>query len=477
MLALLLLTSVTILSFIALVSGQTRVEMAAMQQQLALTAAESGANETIQYLISQKTIPTIRETAPSSDALKSRWITNDGRYEYWGFPTNSELTILAEPEPLDEGRAFYVTGFHPVSDAEMEIYALGGYYPLNGTNPLIRLLRIKTEYETFAHKGFLQGELIASRQLDFLGNVIVAGTNIAGTDTNANDGVRVISVAYPNIDSFKGSNVIQGTYSLASSYLPQGLQLPLETDTNLIQTNPVQIPADVLKVGSEGFLTNAVWGYETNHLLTRLNWALFPPKSGPAEANCKDAPIVNIGTEEAPQMVYQFDASGDYKITAAELYPIILKTGAVVNLRIPAGYVLAEPPVTMEEKSELTLFPAADMTLGAKSFAAVEKNWKRLTIWGGTNTEQKLIFMGNPDTLLCARIYAPYSEIIFTNALSYSGMLVGGKVTFHPDTRFIGDRLAIQLPLEGSSTNLGTNYHIRVKEWEEIHPWLVSTNQ
>ena len=176
-------------------------------------------------------------------------------------------------------------------------------------------------------------------------------------------------------------------------------------------------------------------------------------------------------------MVYQFDASGDYKITAAELYPIILKTGAVVNLRIPAGYVLTEPPVTMEEKSELTLFPAADMTLGAKSFAAVEKNWKRLTIWGGTNTEQKLIFMGNPDTLLCARIYAPYSEIIFTNALSYSGMLVGGKVTCHPDTRFTGDRLAIQLPLEGSSTNLGTNYHIRVKEWEEIHPWLVSTNQ
>ncbi|MBR5690517.1 MAG: hypothetical protein IKX46_01020, partial [Verrucomicrobia bacterium] len=155
-LALLLLTSVTILSFIALVSGQTRVELAAMQQQLALTAAESGANETVQYLISQKTIPTIRETAPSSDALKNRWITNDGRYEYWGFPTNSELTILAEPEPLDEGRAFYVTGFHPVSDAEMEIYALGGYYPLNGTNPLIRLLRIKTEYETFSQKGFLQ---------------------------------------------------------------------------------------------------------------------------------------------------------------------------------------------------------------------------------------------------------------------------------------------------------------------------------
>lgn len=447
-----------------------------MQQRLALTAAESGANETVQYLISQKTIPTIHETAPSSDALKSRWIKNDGRYEYWGFPTNSEFTVLAAPEPLDEGRAFYVTGFHPVSDAEMEIYALGGYYPLNGTNPLIRLLRIKTEYETFSHKGFLQGELIASRQLDFLGNVIVAGTNVAGTDTNANGGVRVISAAYPNIDSFKGSNVIQGTYSLASSYLPQGLQLPLETDTNLIQTNVVQLPADLLKVGDEKFLSESVLGYETNHLLTRLNWTLFPPKMSPAEAECKDAPIVNIGTDEAPQMVYQFDASGDYKITVAELYPIILKTGAVVNLRIPAGYVLAELPVTMEDKSELTLFPAADMTLGAKSFAAVEKNWKRLMVWGGTNTEQKLIFMGNPDTLLCARVYAPYSEIIFTNALSYSGMLVGGKVTFHPDTRFIGDRQAVRLPLEGSSTNLGTNYHIRVKEWEEIHPWLVFTN-
>ena len=77
MLALLLLTSVTILSFIALVSGQTRVEMAAMQQQLALTAAESGANEAVQYLISQKTIPTIRETAPSSDALKNRWMKDE----------------------------------------------------------------------------------------------------------------------------------------------------------------------------------------------------------------------------------------------------------------------------------------------------------------------------------------------------------------------------------------------------------------
>jgi hypothetical protein len=74
-----------------------------MLSRFALTAAESGANEALQYLVSAKVEPTSLEDAPIKEKLEKRWVTNDGRYSDWGFPTNDKLRILAQPEELGDG--------------------------------------------------------------------------------------------------------------------------------------------------------------------------------------------------------------------------------------------------------------------------------------------------------------------------------------------------------------------------------------
>lgn len=408
-----------------------------------------------------------------------RWITNDGRYTEWDFPTNPLLTILSKPEELDDGRSFYVAGFLNTSGTQ-EVFSLGGVWPLQGTNPILQYIHLQIEKESFTNQNVLQGELVATRSLVLSGDTHILGTSTdiknttAETIATATNAVRVIAPQNPNQDNFQNSNTICGYYIMNSPILPTIMQLPAEetnttttssTITSTTNDSSEKLPG--LLVGSADFLTNnAAQGYETNHLITRLDWNLFSPVTAPAEANCKDAPLVNTGTTNAPVMIYQFDASGDYKITAADLYPLTLKTGAVVNLVLPENYVLAEPAVTMESGSQLVLFPKGNLTLGAKSFASVEKNFERLTLWGGTNNSQLLTFSGSTNTVLCGRVYAPYSQIILTNNLYFSGAMIGGKITMEPGTFFFGNTNATYTALPGT-TGI-TNYFLKVKKWERM---------
>jgi len=301
--------------------------------------------------------------------------------------------------------------------------------------------------------------------------VKLSGTNQLDTGGKTNLLMTALSMAYPNQDVFLGSNVIQGHYLINGPLPPPGLDIPLEEGEEETNSNE-GIKENILVIGSSEFLANEKQSYETNYLVTRLNWAPFPPRKAPEEASSADAPLVNIGTKEAPIMAYQFEAAGDYKITAPEPYPFILKSGAVINLRLPPEYVLTEPPITMEEGAQMVLFPTGNLTLGTQAFATVEKNWNRLTVWGGlfdAETVPRLVLQGTQDASFYARIYAPSTDVIVTNEVSVVGLLVGREITMAEKTSFLGDSQARLHPLIGSPTSLNTtNSFFRIKAWEEI---------
>ena len=450
---------------------ESQLERATMQSRFALAAAESGANETLQYLVSARVQPLPLEEPAVKEVLEKRWVTNDGRYSAWGFPTNEELKILAQPEELDQGGLFYVSGFQHLSEEESEIYSLGLNFDSQKEEPLLRLIKVHTVEETIASTNFLQGELIACQKLNILGEVRLLGTTLMASEEQTNLLVRVVSPTYPSQDIFLGSNVIQGYFVIASPNPPPGLDLPEDEETEVV-TGSLDSKENVLLVGSAEFLEGEKEGYETNHFVTRLNWTALPAHPAPEDANCTEAPLVNIGTEEEPVMAYQFEAAGDYKITAADPYPMVLKSGAVINLRLPADYVLSEQPVTMEEGAQMALFPDGNLTLGAQAFAAVEKNWKHLTVWGGASDAEavpQLILLGAPETLLYARIYAPSTDVVLTNEMSLGGLLVGREISMAPKSSFLGDLQARQQPLIDSSiAENTTNVVFRIKTWEEI---------
>ncbi|HQC41908.1 MAG TPA: hypothetical protein PLV91_00355 [Verrucomicrobiota bacterium] len=470
-LSILILTTGTLFFFISLTVRESQVERALMQSRFALAAAESGANEALQYLVSSKVEPSSLEDASIKEQLEKRWVTNDGRYSNWGFPTNDKLRILAQPEEVGDGDLFYVSGLRSLSDEESEIYSLGINFAGQKEHPLLRLIRIQTVEQAGISTNFLQGEFIATRRFNLLGGVKLSGTNQMDTEGKTNLLMTALSIAYPNQDIFLGSNVIQGHYLINGPLPPPGLEVPDEEGAQAANSNE-GTKENILLVGSPEFLANGKQGYETNHLVTRLNWAPFPPRPPPEEGSCAEAPLVNIGTEEAPIMAYQFEAAGDYKITASEPYPLVLKSGAVINLRLPAEYVLAEQSVTMEEGAQMVLFPVGNLTLGTQAFATVEKNWNRLTVWGGALDAEpfpRLVLQGTPNASFCARIYAPFTDVIVTNEVSVVGLLVGREITMAEKTSFLGDSQARLHPLIGSPTPLNTtNSFFRIKAWEEI---------
>jgi hypothetical protein len=470
-LSILILTTGTLFFFISLTVRESQVERSLMLSRFALTAAESGANEALQYLVSAKVEPTSLEDAPIKEKLEKRWVTNDGRYSDWGFPTNDKLRILAQPEELGDGDLYYVSGFHSLSDEESEIYSLGINYAGQKEHPLLRLIRIEAVEQANISTNFLQGELIATRRFNFLGGVKISGTNQLDTEGKTNLLMTALSIAYPNQDLFLGSNVIQGHYLINGPLPPPGLDVPHEEGEGETNSNE-GIKENILVIGSSEFLANEKQSYETNYLVTRLNWAPFPPRKAPEEASSADAPLVNIGTEEAPIMAYQFEAAGDYKITAPEPYPLILKSGAVINLRLPPEYALTEQPITMEEGAQMVLFPTGNLTLGTQAFATVEKNWNRLTVWGGALDPEpvpRLVLQGTSNASFCARIYAPATDVIVTNEVSVVGLLVGREITMSEKTSFLGDLQARLHPLIGSPAPLNTtNCFFRIKAWEEI---------
>ena len=134
-----------------------------------MAAAESGANEALQYLVSSKVEPSSLEDASIKEQLEKRWVTNDGRYSNWGFPTNDKLRILAQPEEVGDGDLFYVSGLRSLSDEESEIYSLGINFAGQKEHPLLRLIRIQTVEQAGISTNFLQGEFIATRRFNLLG--------------------------------------------------------------------------------------------------------------------------------------------------------------------------------------------------------------------------------------------------------------------------------------------------------------------